>query len=192
MTPDKQARRRPPVAVAVAVPLAALLSTGLVVQASRAASTAAYDTEVNGWRSGKVVLSTDAASTALFTAKRVMPGQSGTRCIRVEYTGNVAVHVKLWAETSGPLASALQVSVEEGTGGDPDCTGFTPVGPALFGPATLARLGSTHHDPASGLSAWSPSASESRTYRLTWELPDDANVPAQTASAAFKWDATQA
>ena len=192
VTTDSKPRRRPRPAVAVAVGLAVLSSGGLVVQASRAASSASLETESNGWRSGKVVLGLDETSAALFTAKKVLPGQSGSRCVRVDYTGNVPAKVKLWTEASGSLASSLRLTVEEGTGGDAaSCAGFT--GPdTLFGPAPLTQLDAQHGDLAGGLSSWAPTGPASRTYRLTWSLPVGQGSSGQTATANFHWNATQA
>jgi hypothetical protein len=193
VTTDSKPRRRPRPAVAVAVGLAVLTSGGLVVQASRAASSATLQSEMNGWRSGKVVLGLDETSAALFTAKKVLPGQSGSRCVRVDYTGNVPAKVKLWTEASGTLASSLRLTVEEGTGGDAkSCVGFTTTPATLFGPAPLTQLDAQHGDVATGLSSWAPTGAASRTYRLTWSLPVGQGSSGQTASATFHWNATQA
>jgi hypothetical protein len=178
-------------AAAAAVPVALLASTVLVVQASRAASSASLESADNAWRSGHVTIATDASSSALFTVSKIFPGDSGKRCIQVDYTGNVPATVRLWAEASGTLASALQLSVEEGVGvGAADCTGFTPSA-KLFGPGALLSLATAHHDGATGLSSWAPPGAESRTYRLSWSLAGGNSAQGKSASATFNWQAQQ-
>lgn len=178
-------------AAAAAVPIALLTSTVLVVQASRATSTAALESADNAWRSGQVTLATDASSSALFVVQKVVPGSSGQRCLRVSYTGNVAAAVRLWAQASGTLATSLRMTVEEGDGGGAgSCAGFAPSG-TLFGPASLQTLAAGHHDAATGLSDWAPSGAQSRTYRLTWSLAGGNGSQGRTASATLHWQATQ-
>jgi hypothetical protein len=178
-------------AAAAAVPVALLASTVLVVQASRAASSASLESADNAWRSGKVTIATDQPSSALFTVSKIFPGSSGQHCLRVDYTGNVPATVRLWAEASGGLAGALQFSVEEGTGGGAaDCTGFTPSA-MLFGPDALLTLATAHHDGATGLSSWAPPGAQSRTYRLKWSLAGGNSSQGKSASATFNWQAQQ-
>jgi hypothetical protein len=178
-------------AAAAAVPVALLASTVLVVQASRAASSASLESADSAWRSGHVTIATDASSSALFNVSKIFPGDTGERCLRVDYTGNVPATVRLWAQASGTLAGALQLSVEEGTGGGAaDCLGFTRSA-TLFGPGALLSLATAHHDGATGLSSWAPPGAQSRTYRLTWSLAAGNSAQGQSASATFNWQARQ-
>lgn len=181
-------RRR---AVLAAVPVAVLVSAGLVVQASRAATTASLESESNGWKTGLVEIGSNDGGVAAFTVSKVLPGQGGSRCIRVNYTGNVAADVRLWVEASGALASSLALQVDEGTGNAADCSDFS-LATTLFGSAPLSTLASTHHDPATGLGTWGPAGTANRTYRLTWTLPSGSTAQGTSATADFHWTATQA
>lgn len=187
--PERTDGRR--LAVLAAVPLAVLASVGLVVQASRAASTASLDTQTNGWRTGLIAIGAEDGGTAAFTVTKVLPGQTGQRCIKVNYTGNVKANVRLWLEASGALASSLALKVEEGAGAAANCGDFAPSA-TLVASSPLASLATAHHDPASGLGTWSPAGTASRTYRLTWTLPSGSTAQGATATADFNWDATQA
>jgi hypothetical protein len=75
-----------------------------------------------------VQLADDDGDQALFAASALAPGHSVTRCLEVGYTGPADQGMVRLAATdvTGPLAAALTVSVEIGTGGGfASCAGFS-------------------------------------------------------------------
>jgi hypothetical protein len=178
-------------APAVTVSCAVLASCLLVVQASRAASTASLETPDNAWRTGIVEIDTDSGASALFQATRIVPGQTGSNCLVVDYSGSLPASVRMWADTSGALASSLAVTIQEGSGGAAgDCTGFTPSA-TLFGPDPLSKLKTDHGDAAHGLSTWAPDGPATRTFRVAWALAGGNSAQNKTATADFHWVAVQ-
>lgn len=179
--------RRAPLLV---VPLAVLLSAGLVYRASTAAFTASTTNPSNSWQAGSVTISDDDSGNARFTSGGLVPGDTDTKCIAVSYGGNVASDVRLYASSSGTLAGYLTLTIEEGTGGSyADCTGFS--GSSLFS-GTLSAFSTAHAAFGTGVSSWAPSASESRTYRITYTVQDNNSAQGQSASATFTWESQSA
>jgi len=191
----KFTRRSSRIATAIALP-AAFVAAGLLVSTS---SYAAFsDTTSNGqnsWRAGTVQLDDDDAGRALFTAGNAKPGDGGTNCIAVTSTGTLASQVRLYAaDVSGTagLADHLILRVEQGTGGGSGtCDGFASQRTVFDG--RLSGFTGTFSSYGSGVTAWSPTGggSETRTFRITWKLADDAPnaVQGATASASFVWEA---
>lgn len=175
-----------------AVPVALLVSGGLVLQASNAAFSATTENAANNWRSGTVVLTDDDNGVAMFTESNLRPGATGENCITVAYTGSLAASVKLYASavTDG-LGANLQVTVEQGTGGSfGSCTGFT--GSQIY-TGTLGGLPTTY---GAGVGTFAPDAdpaagSRAATYRFSYVL--DAATPnseqGKTSTATFTWEA---
>lgn len=105
----------------------------------------------------------------------MVPGQTVIRCIRVTYQGTIVNTgpVRLYSggfTDSGTLGSHLNLTVEEGTGGDfLDCGGFTAS--ATIESATLSQFNIDHTNYTNGAGTWDPSGTpESRTYRITVQL----------------------
>src|SRR5689334_506585 len=73
----------------VGVPLALLISAGLVYRASYAALQPAAKSGRNSWAAGVVQLDDSAGGSALFSVHGLLPGAGGQRCLAVTYTGNV-------------------------------------------------------------------------------------------------------
>jgi hypothetical protein len=105
----------------------------------------------------------------------MVPGQTVIRCILVTYQGTIVNTgpVRLYSggfTDSGTLGSHLNLTVEEGTGGDfLDCGGFTAS--ATIESATLSQFNIDHTNYTNGAGTWDPSGTpESRTYRITVQL----------------------
>jgi hypothetical protein len=181
------------------VPVSILVSGLLVWQSSYAAFSSTTSNPTSNWTSGTVALTDDDGGTALFTASALKPGATGTKCIVVTSSGNLASAVKLYAttySTTNALSSYVNLVVDEGTGGTfassgpSSCTGFASGGNDFTG--TLATF-SAKTSFATGVSAWAPtgSGSESKTFRISYTI--DAATPnsAQggTAAVGFTWEA---
>jgi hypothetical protein len=180
------------------VPLALVASGVVVSQASYSAYSASTSNPASSWTSGTVELGDDDSATALFSASNLKPGSTGEKCIAVTSTGSLASTVKLYgtgAATTKALASSIQLSVTQGSGGSfGSCAGFTPLagGSSVYS-GTVAGFGSSATSYATGVGTWAPTgtASETRTYKVVYTLSDTAPDTTQggTASLGFTWEA---
>jgi hypothetical protein len=179
----------------LAIPAAVVVSGALVWQSSYSAFSATTTNPTNNWTSGTVALSDDDSNTAMFTtATNLKPGATGTKCIAVTSTGSLASTVKLYgtsyATTKG-LADNINLKVEEGTGATTaSCAGFT-AGSTIFD-STLSSFGTTKTSFGTGVGTWAPtgSASETKSYKVTYTLSATTPDSAQGGSAAlgFTWE----
>lgn len=177
-----------------AIPAALLASGAMVWQSSYSAFSATTSNPTNNWTAGTVALADDDNNTAMFTAANLKPGSTSSKCIAVTSTGSLPATVKLYGtsySTTNNLAGNLNVQIDEGTGGSfASCAGFAATSTLFNG--TLSSFGTTKTSFATGVSTWAPtgSASESRTYKVTYTL--NANTPdtAQggTAAMGFTWE----
>lgn len=179
---------------AASIPVAVIASGALVWQSSYSAFSATTSNPTNNWTAGTVALSDDDSSTAMFTASNLKPGSTGTKCIAVTSTGSLASTVKLYGTsytTTNGLATNLNLSVEEGTGGTfGSCAGFTG-GVSVFN-GTLASFGTVKTSFATGVGTWAPTGtgSETKSYRLIYTLSSSTPDTAQggTAAMGFTWE----
>lgn len=200
-----------------AVPVGLLLAGALVWQSTSAAFTATTDNTGNTWQAGTVVLTDSDGGTALFDSTAdgaLRPGSTRSRCIRVDYTGDLTADIRLYVTT--PMSGAatldpyLVMSVERGlnvtaaTTVAPDCSaGFTTTTTPTFlyntalasaGSAdqtkTLSALKTAAPDYAGGLQVGSPvAAGTSLTFRITYSVRDDNNAQNKRSTASFTWEA---
>jgi len=182
----------------IAVP-AALVASGVVVStASYSAFSATTANPTSNWTAGTVALSDDDANTALFTATKLKPGSTDSRCITVTSTGSLPSTVKLYAtnpQTTSVLATNTSIKIEQGTGGGfASCSGFTPAttGGTIF-EDSLPNLGTQATGFANGLGTWTTAgtANETRVYRVTYTVAPATPNAAQgtTASIGLTWEA---
>lgn len=168
----------------------------VVLTGSRAAFTDSTDNTGSEFAAGDVVLTDDDAGGILFNVSNMAPGDEAVNCIAVTYSGSITDPgpVRLYSggftDATG-LASYLNVTIEEGSGGVfNDCSAFVFEG-TVFG-NTLAFFDTNHGDYATGAGAWNPSStSESKSYRITVEL--DAGTPnaqqgASVTAVGFVWE----
>jgi hypothetical protein len=169
----------------------------VVYQASNAAFTASTSNPTNNWSAGTVAISDNDSDSALFSASGIKPGDTGTRCIVVTYSGSLNATVKLYATsyTDGGLAPYLTFGVYEGTGTQADCSDFSSTA-TDYSPGTLQDFGVNNASYANGVSGWTPAggSNATKTYKFSWTLQDDNNANggtggALTASTAFTWEA---
>jgi hypothetical protein len=185
-------RLRLVVGLGIAV-LAGLLGSGVLVwRGTSALFTATTTSPGNSWTAGTVALADDDSGTALFTAAGLVPGAQDENCLTVDYTGDVATAVKLYATSftdGGSLAQYLHLVIQEGSGGGyGDCTGFVPSAGIWTGTLDAFAAGAT--DYASGVGGWAPSGAASTVYRVAWTL--DAATPTSMQGAStgltFRWE----
>jgi hypothetical protein len=177
-----------------AIPAAVIASGAMVWQSSYSAFSATTVSPTSNWTSGTVALSDDDSNTALFTASNLKPGATATKCIAVTSTGSLASSVKLYGTsyaTTNALADNIALKVETGTGATTaSCTGFT--GASTLFDNTLSSFGTTKTSFATGVGTWAPtgSASETKSFRITYTLnaatPDSAQ--GGTAALGFTWE----
>ena len=183
--------KRSIVAVAAIASLIAAAAVSIsIMQYSRAAFTATTSNSSNSWATGSVVLSDDDAGSAMFSSSNMTAGQSVVKCIAVTYSGTLTsgVSVKLYGTSSGALASYLNLTVEQGTGGGfGSCAGFS--GSQIYS-GTVSGFAGSYTSFGTGLTGFSPVANpETHTYRLTITVQNDNNAQNKTASADYTWEA---
>jgi hypothetical protein len=184
-----------------AIPVGLLISGILVWQSSFAAFNAVADGGSNTWSAGTVSLhgddgssSSGATGTAMFAPTNMKPGSTGSNCVLVTYDGSLASAVKLYikpgALTGVPMATQIDVTIAEGTGGSYNsCAGFVAGATAYTG--TLAALSVAHSDFASGVGSWTPNTGQTKTYQITYTLKSTApnSVQGASSSATVTWEA---
>ena len=187
-------RRNGAVAVAAAV-VAGLLGSGAFVwQGTNAAFTSTTSNGANNWTAGAVTIGDDDSGTALFNVSGLVPGNSGSKCIKVTYSGNVTSSVKLYVSaSSGTLAPYIDLTIEQGSGGGnvgdfSSCGSFS--GSTIY-TGTLSNMASTKTAFGSGVGSWSPTAAtQFSVYKFTYTL--NASTPdamqSATCSATFQWE----
>lgn len=183
------ARRAAPVAAAVTIGL--LASGGLIWYGTHSAFTATTSNTGNTWAAGAVALTDSQNGTAAFSASNLAPGATGVKCITVTYTGTASggVAVKLYtANKTGTLGDYLNLTVDEGTGGSADCTGFTSGTSDYTGTLTAFAAKNSY---ANGVSTWAPTVTGAKTYKFTYTLDPATPDTAQSATAGmdFIWEA---
>lgn len=189
-------RSRGRILTTLAVVLGILFSGAVVLTASRAAFSDTTSNSNNSFTTGTVDLIDDDSGSAAFTVTNMVPGNTVTRCIRVTYQGTIVNTgpVRLYSgglTDSGTLGSHLNLTVEEGSGGDfSTCTGFAPS--ATIESATLTQFNIDHTNYVNGAGTWDPSGTpESRTYRITVQLSASAPSAQQGQSVTnlvFTWE----
>src|SRR5690242_1399166 len=95
-------------------------SAAVVWHASYSAFSATTSNATNNWTSGTVVLADDDSNTAMFNATNMKPTSTGTKCIAVTSSGNLASTVKLYGTLPGgtnSLSNYINLTITQGTGG---------------------------------------------------------------------------
>ncbi|SET46471.1 hypothetical protein [Geodermatophilus poikilotrophus] len=208
-------------ALSVAVPVGLVTSLALTWGATHAAFSATTHNPGNSWETGTVDLDNNAKVGAVFTPLfsaedgLLKPGSTGSRCIRIDYTGSLEAEIRMYIEPDGTGSPAgaedldpyLVMSIERGVDVDPetevavDCSGFTPRATATFldrthpgvpdaTSRTLAHLRTEHRDFGSGIVV-EPAATEntSMTLRITYVLADNDDAQGKLSEATFTWEA---
>jgi hypothetical protein len=170
--------------------LVGVLFSGLLVySSSQAAFNGKATNPSNAWSAGRVAISDDDGGSVQFAVTGAKPGDTGTKCIAVTYTGDLTVPVKLYASaSSGTLRSYVTLTVEQGTGGTyADCSAITGVSTVWTG--NLTTFATTYSSWSTGVTAWTPTGSgQSRTYRISWSLDDDDLAANKSAAVTLTWE----
>jgi hypothetical protein len=174
-----------------------LISAGLVWNSSSATFTATTaNPNTNTWSAGSLSLADDDTGTTMFNTPNLKPGDTGTRCLRVTYSGSVASAIKLYttaASYTGTLGTYIDLTVHEGAAGtyaDPTCSNWT-TGTQIY-TGTMANFNTTHTNYANGVSAWTPTTNaDFKVYKFAYTLQTAAPNASQGTAAGigFTWEA---
>ncbi len=198
------------------VPVGLVLSVALTWSSTHAAFSANTQNPGNSWQTGSVVLTDNDSGTALFQSASesgLTPGAARSRCIRLDYTGDVAADIRMYVGTPAGGATTLDrflvMSVERGqnvTASTPvaaDCTtGFTSTASPTFlfntrqandaladQTATLTTL-RTRADYTTGLPLGpSVAPGTSLTLRISYLVKDDNDAQRTRSDATITWEA---
>jgi hypothetical protein len=199
------------------VPVGLVVSLAVTWGSTHAAFSASTGNTGNSWQAGSVVLDHSRSGSALFTTaddSALRPGSTGSRCVRLDYTGSLPADIHMYVGTpstgTDTLDPYLVMSIERGvdvnwdTEVAADCTtGFTPATSPGFlyntrqagdsdadASKTLAHLKTTHPDYADGVvvSTATP-ANRYLTLRITYAVQDDDRAQGKQSSATFTWEA---
>ena len=170
---------------AVAIAVALLLVSLLVVNGSRAALDDVPSTAAGSFSAGNVELTDDDRGRSLIEVEGLVPGDRAVECIAVTYEGDASsADVELRALVEGELAPALGVLIEVGEGGGyGSCVGFQPDDELFDG--TLAELGAA----GSSLAFVATGSPQTASFRMTFTMDADTRDTAGDASADFVWEA---
>lgn len=143
----------------------------------------------NSYDAGTVVLSDNDSGSSLFTMSNLKPGDTLTKCIKVDYTGSLTSTVKLYGTTTGSLDQYLDVVVRRGSfpGAPPAsnaCTGFTSA--ATIHNGTLQAFPDSY---AAGLNEGSWTNGTSNVYEITTTMQDNNAAQGLSATQTFTWEA---
>lgn len=144
----------------------------------------------NSYGAGTVALSDNDAGSALFSMSNLKPGDTLTKCIKVDYTGSLTSAVKLYGTTGGTgLDQYLDLVVRRGSfpGAPPAsnaCTGFSSA--ATIHSGTLTAFPDSY---AAGLDEGSWTNGTSNVYEITVTLQDNNSAQGLTATQTFTWEA---
>lgn len=183
-------------AIVAGVLLAVLLLAGTILQATEAAFSATTDNSGNAWALGTLTLTDDdGGSTPMFDLDGLNDGDTGQRCIAINYseTLNDAVALTLHGDTPSGGETALNdninLVVERGSGGtfaEADCSSFaTPT--TVFTGTLQAFNATTAAAPADSVAA---DGTGTVAYRFTYTVSAAATDGGDEASSTFTWTAS--
>jgi hypothetical protein len=172
-----------------AAPVALVVASLLVWNASSSAFQATTTNGTNSWAAGTVAISDDDSGSAMFNATGLKPGDTGAKCILVTYGGSLAATVKLYSAVTGTLGQYLDLTVEQGTGGTSSGCGSFAAESTLYS-GTLSGFGTAATNFANGVGSWTPGgAGATKAYRFTYTLQNNNAAQGLSASATFTWEA---
>lgn len=157
----------------------------------------------NQFSTGDIGLSADggapgAATQPVYFKDNAVPGDNGnngTECVSIENVGSAAASgFKLYGATAGTptaaLTGVLELTIEEGTGDEKDCSDFAPTSTVYDG--SLADFQANNTSFANGVDLGTLAPGASSSYRYTIVLPEDVDPAGiQNASAGnqtFTWE----
>jgi len=169
--------------------LGLLLASLLVIRTSTAAFNNSTNNSGSSFEAGTVAVSDNDSSTLLFDTTAMLPGDTKTTCVRVDYTGSVAGTIRMYGTSTGNLAQYLNLTFERGTGatGFNNCTGFSSSATVYSG--TVSGFASSHTAYSDGAGSYAAATSSNQWFRFIWTLQDNNSAQSQTASATYTWEA---
>ncbi|MFN8074515.1 MAG: hypothetical protein U0Q15_03720 [Kineosporiaceae bacterium] len=183
-------RHRRAHAFASALAVLALYAGYLSLPSAAAAWTSATG-NATSFGSGTVTITDDDGGVSRFVTTLITTTSGTTsKCLAVTYGGSAAASVKFYATVGGDsgVRPYTTFTVEEGTGGsNSSCSGFSAT--STLASTTLNSWTATSY--ATGLSSWAPSASQTRTYRLSLALNGSTPLAQQGSqiTLALTWEA---
>ncbi|MFN8052559.1 MAG: hypothetical protein U0Q22_14025 [Acidimicrobiales bacterium] len=189
-------RRRSRLGVLVALPMAMSIVgvSAIVWQSSSAAFSATTSNAGNSWATGTVAVSDDDSAAAMFTVPSMLPGDTGSKCIKLTYTGTQNALVKLYqtAATGATLRPYIDVVITEGTGGTfASCTGFSSTSTIFTGTLDAFVTGKTDYTSGVGSATQMNTGATTRTYKIDWTFNAAApnTTQGQSSTVTFQWEA---
>jgi hypothetical protein len=178
-----------------AAPVAVLVAGLMVWQGSNAAFSSVTRNIGNSWETGSVALTDDDGGAAMFQVQNVIPGQTGSRCIRVTASSSVPGLVKIYAGdlAADGLEPYIKITIDQGTVGSVGGFGTGPTGCGTFvsdateSSQSLSGLMADHTTYATGLLPWTTAgvvSGEAKTYKFSWIF--DTTGLSQTAVDALQ------
>jgi hypothetical protein len=177
-----------------------VLSCALVWGSSTAAFNSYTTNPGNAWASGTLSLGDDDSNGVLFSVTGLRPGDTGSRCLRVTYTGSARSNVRLYTTASsytGSLGAYIDLVISEGTTGsyaNGTCSDWT-TGTSLY-TGLMSAFSSASTTFSNGkyntADPWSPITSgQYKVYKFDYTLRLDAPTGAQNTSGGigFTWEA---
>lgn len=171
---------------AFAAAISSLLIATLVVNRSNEALATDGTAAGSSLSTGTISLLDDDSGRALFDFRDMAPGRPIVRCLEVVYDGTITpVDLSLVTESTGDLASFLDVTIEPGEGaGFESCEGFVPDGRKIS--STLSDLNDDGRIELGRL----VNSGERHSYRITVDIQDVQAALGKAASADFIWEVT--
>ena len=181
----------PGFAVRVACVIAGMLLSGVVVwDSSGAAFSSQTGNPASNWAAGSVSIGDDDGGAAMFSASGLQPGDSGSKCIAVTYTGSAAASVRVYAQAlTGTLGAYLNVTLEQGVNGT--FASCPPFAAEVTAPTvTMSSLAAARTNFGTGFGTWAPTgATQTKVYRVSWSLAADNAAASRSAGLTLRWEA---
>ena len=187
----------------LALSLLVVAATGVIAGSTTwSAFTSTTDNQNNSFAAGNVVLGDNDVDNAVLSLSNAKRGNSANGCIKVTYSGSLPANVRMWATTTGGLASYLDISVRRGStpSAFPTCAPFTDDGVDHIGQGNgVIYNGGLSSFPTSASPLVEPTAgspetwtnSEDHWYEITVTLPSTAAGGGQGLSSTLDlfWEA---
>lgn len=181
----------------LAIAVAVLLTSGLVLQRSESAFSSKTDYSGNTLGVGSVTLTDNDAGNTYFNLTAMKPGDSQTKCVLVTYSGTIdpAANVVMYGSygVSNTAAQYLDLTLKVGPSGQ-TCTwdGTAPAATASYANTLKSFTDAYSLYSPSWDTGWRPTSSSDkvRPVMITLTLPSNAPDGAQGTSAnpVFTWE----
>lgn len=196
MVPDAVRPVRRPAVLAAAIVLGLIASGLLVWQRTEATLSGSTGNPGNSWATGNVGLSDNDSGSATFNVTGMQPGDTGTRCITVSYTGSVTSAIQLYAAgVSGSTALANDLSLVISTSpvasaaSDPTCANSYTWTQAWTGSLKTFDTFTGYSNPVPLSTSWTPGGTDHRAFKIVYTFTPTTPVQGTTTTSTFTWEA---